>query len=121
MQSRAKTVEEYLQEVPEDRREVITQIRALCLKVLAGYEESMMYGMPSYGRVGGEIEVAFASQKHYISLYILKSAILNKHRPKLSHLDLGKSCIRYRKPKQIDLEWVAKVLLESRQSSDDIC
>ena len=121
VQSKAGTVEAYIQEVPGDRRDVLKKFRALCLKVLAGYKESMTYGMPSYGRAGEEIEIAFASQKHYISLYILRTAILDKHREELSHLDLGKSCVRYRKLSQIDWDWVTKVLLESRQSSDNIC
>lgn len=121
MQSKARNVDEYLKEVPEDRREALAQIRALCLSVLVGYEECMAYGMPSYRRVSGEVEVAFASQKQYISLYILKPTVLDKYRSDLAHLDLGKGCIRYRKPQQIKLSMVAKLLEESRHSDTDIC
>jgi len=51
MQSRAANVDAYLDEVPPDRRELLTSLRELCLQVLDGYEESMAYGMPSYTRV----------------------------------------------------------------------
>ena len=81
----------------------------------------MAYGMPSYRRADGEVEVAFASQKQYISLYILKSSVLDKYRLELGHLDLGKGCIRYRKPHQIDFHMVTKLLEESRLSDTDIC
>ncbi len=121
MQSKAKTVDKYLQEVPENRQEALSQLRKLCLEILVGYEESMEYGMPSYKKKGHEIEVAFASQKNYISFYILKEEVLNKHREELAHLNLGKGCIRYRKPQQIDFDMVAKLLLGSYQSDSEIC
>lgn len=121
MQSKAKTVEAYLDEVPEKRRESMERIRALCLELLEGYEESMAYGMPSYKNMGGEVEVAFASQKNYISLYILKEEVMKKHRDSLAGLNLGKGCIRYTKPEKIDFEVVEKILIDSSQSDSDVC
>lgn len=121
MKSKAQSVDEYLREVPEDRQATLSQLRKLCLDILVGYEESMAYGMPSYKRPDDEIEVAFASQKNYISFYILKEDVLNKSRADLAHLNLGKGCIRYRKPEQIDFDMVAKLLAESYQSDSEIC
>jgi uncharacterized protein YdhG (YjbR/CyaY superfamily) len=121
MQSKAKTVDEYLEEVPDDRRGALSQVRKLCLDKLVGYEESMEYGMPSYKKKDGEVEVAFASQKNYISFYILKEEVLNQYREELAHLNLGKGCIRYRKPHQIDFDMVEQLLLESYQSDSEIC
>lgn len=46
-----------------------------------GYEESMVYGMP-YSR-DGTVEVAFASQKNDISLYVLKQEVFDNHRQAL--------------------------------------
>jgi hypothetical protein len=43
MQSGAKTVTEYLQEVPEARREALTRLRALCLESLPGYKKEGDY------------------------------------------------------------------------------
>jgi len=121
MQSKAKTVDAYLQEVPELRQATLSQLRKLCLQILVGYEESMAYGMPSYQKKDEEVEIAFASQKNYISLYILKEEVLNKYRADLAHLNLGKGCIRYRKPEQIDFELVKQLLIESHQSGSVIC
>ena len=121
MQSKAKNVDDYLKEVPENRRESLAHLRQLCLEILAGYQESMEYGMPSYKKEGGEVEVAFASQKNYISLYILKEDVLNHHRAELTGLNAGKGCIRYRKPQQIDFQIVELLLLESYQSDSEIC
>lgn len=121
MQSKAKSVDGYLEEVPEDRSEVLHRLRRLCLDVLDGYEESMEYGMPSYKIPHGEVEIAFASQKNYISLYILKEEVLNKFRPNLSGLSLGKGCIRYTKPEKIDFQVVEQLLTDSRDSDTPIC
>lgn len=121
MQSKAENVDTYLQEVPEERREALTQLRNLCVKHLEGYTETMEYGMPSYKPEGGEVEVAFASQKNYISLYILKKPVFDKYREALAGLDLGKGCIRYRKPAQIDFKIVEQILVDSHQSDSKIC
>jgi hypothetical protein len=58
MQGKANHVTDYLQEIPEERRE--------CLTTLTGYEESMDYSRPCYKK-NGIVEVGFASQKNYIA------------------------------------------------------
>lgn len=121
MQSKAESVDRYFKEIPEDRREVLRRLRSLCLDVLDGYEESMQYGMPSYKIPDGEVEIAFASQKNYISLYIHKEEVLNKYRQDLSGLSLGKGCIRYTKPEKIDFQIVEQLLTDSRESDSPIC
>ena len=121
MQSKAKTVNKYLMEVPENRQEALAQLRTLCLEKLVGYEESMEYGMPSYKKKDGDVEVAFASQKNYISLYILKEPVLNKYREDLANLNLGKGCIRFSNPKKIDFKIVEKLLSDSAESDSEIC
>jgi uncharacterized protein YdhG (YjbR/CyaY superfamily) len=121
MQSKAKNVDDYLKEVPENRRESLAQLRKLCQETLLGYQESMEYGMPSYKKKEGEVEVAFASQKNYISFYILKEDVLDKHRAELAGLNVGKGCIRYRKPQQIDFKIVEQLLRDSFQSTSEIC
>ncbi|MBT4512515.1 MAG: DUF1801 domain-containing protein [Chloroflexi bacterium] len=122
MQSKANDVDAYLVEVPEDRLEALTRLRKLCQEVLAGYEESMEYGMPSYKKgKDGEVEVAFASQKNYISFYILRQDVFNQHRELLSGLNLGKGCIRYSKPEKIDFDVVRQLLVGSAQSEGEIC
>ncbi len=83
MQSEAKSVDAYLEEVPAERKEALTQLRDLCRSALTGFDESMAYGMPSYSR-NGEVEVGFASQKNYISLYILKQEVMDAHKEALA-------------------------------------
>ena len=93
MQSTAQDVTAYLEEVPIKRRAALERLRALCLETLDGYEEGMSYGMPSYMK-DGVGEVAWASQKQYISLYILKQGVVDAHRDALAGVSVGKGCIR---------------------------
>jgi uncharacterized protein YdhG (YjbR/CyaY superfamily) len=79
MQSTAKTVTAYLDEVTADRKAALAKLRDLCRRSLNGYEESMRYGGPCYSR-NGQVEVGFASQKNFIGLYILRTDVMNAHR-----------------------------------------
>ena len=76
----------------------------------------MAYGMPSYLR-DGTAEVSFAKQAHYLSLYILNKSVLDANRSRLVGLDVGKGCVRYRHPGQLDWDVVAEGLLVATASS----
>jgi len=122
MQSEAKTVDAYLQEIPAERVEALTKLRDLCRTALKGFDESMEYGMPSYSR-NGEVEVAFASQKNYISLYILKQDALEAHKEQVAGkgISFGKGCIRYSKPERIDFKVVEAMLVATKETDAPIC
>jgi uncharacterized protein YdhG (YjbR/CyaY superfamily) len=108
MTSQATNVDDYLEEVPADRRPALEKLRALCRKHLKGYEEVMEYGMPGYKR-NGALELSFASQKGYIALYV-KSALANEFRAQLPAASIGKSCVRFRRPEDIDFAVIAELL-----------
>jgi uncharacterized protein YdhG (YjbR/CyaY superfamily) len=122
MQSSAKDVPSYLQEVPKERHETLEKLRRLCLETLESYQESMDYGMPCYKK-NDTVEVAFASQKNFIALYILKKDVLDTHRDLLNvkGVSLGKGCIRYSKPDKVNFSVVQKLLEGTVASSSEIC
>ena len=122
MQSQAKDVTAYLEEVPTERRAALVQLRNQCLATLKGFEESMQYGGPCYSR-NGEVEVGFASQKHFIGLYILRTDVMKTYQSqlKIKGVSLGKGCIRYSKPEKIDFELVKKLLQATVESTGAVC
>ena len=69
----------------------------------------------------GTVEVSFAKQARYLSLYILKQPVLDAHRAELAHLSVGKGCVRFGRPEQIAWELVARMLAETAAGDDDIC
>jgi uncharacterized protein YdhG (YjbR/CyaY superfamily) len=122
MQSTAKNVTGYLEEIPAERKPALAELRDLCRTTLTGFEESMTYGMPSYSR-DGQVEVGFASQKNFIALYILKNDVVDAHRDLLKGkgVSLGKGCIRYSRPERIDFQIVERILKAAQESSGIIC
>lgn len=133
MTSKATTPEQYIQELPEDRVEAIIKLRKVINENLPkGFKEEMSYGMIGYV-VPHEIYPAgyhctpnlplpfmsFASQKNSINFYHMgiyaEPEILNwfiAEYPKYSKtkLDMGKSCIRFKKPDQIPFELIGELV-----------
>ena len=120
MRSDAIDVDSYLTQVPEGRRAVLTEIRDACRRLLAGFAEAMSYGMPTYSR-DGIAEIAWASQKRYISLYVMRADVLDAHRGQLAGLDVGKGCIRYRSPAAVDFAAVRSMLTAIAASRGPVC
>jgi uncharacterized protein YdhG (YjbR/CyaY superfamily) len=121
MDSSVTTVDQYIAGAPETRRPALATLRELCLDELAEYEEGIDYGMPSYSRDGTTVEVSFASQKNYISLYILRTSVVKANAQLLNGLSVGKGCIRYRRVDQIDPAVVRKLLADSAADTGPVC
>lgn len=133
MISKALTPDQYIEELPEDRVEAITKLRKVINDNLPkGFKEEMSYGMIGYV-VPHEIYpsgyhctpnlplpfMSFASQKNSINFYHMgiytEPEILNwftAEYPKHSKakLDMGKSCIRFKKPDQIPFELIGELV-----------
>lgn len=119
MQSKAADVDSYIAEAPSERQAALRRVRELCRREMPEHEEVMAYGMPTYAR-GGRAEFAFASQKQHLSLYLMKEAVA-QHAAALEGLDMGKGCIRYRKPDAIDFDLLARLLRDTAASADGPC
>lgn len=120
VQSKAEDVDGYLAEVPEERREALTRLRDLCRAELQGFTEEMAYGMPAYDREGFG-GVAFASQKQYISFYLLRTDVRDAFADRLAGHDMGKGCLRFRKPEKIDFELIRDLLRATAAKPGKIC
>lgn len=132
MKIEANTPEEYISKLPEDRQPVIEKLRSTILNSLPkGFEEKMSYGMigyvvphdiypPGY-HCDPKLPLPFiniASQKNFVALYhscIYASEDLmqwfTEEYPKHSSakLDMGKSCIRFKKMDQIPYDLIGEL------------
>ena len=120
MQSEAATVEQYISEAPPERRDALELLRRLCVEELAGFEEAMRYGMPAYLRAG-VVEVGFASQMRYISLYVTRERAVEANEARLAGLSVGKGCIRFRRPEQMDSAVVRSLLAATVADTGPVC
>jgi uncharacterized protein YdhG (YjbR/CyaY superfamily) len=118
MKSTATTVTAYLDEQPARWQPTLRKLRAACRRELKGYTETMSYGMPSYVR-DGTIDLNFALQAAYLSVYICNRSVFEAHRAELKGLNLGKACIRYRRPETVDWNVVRSLLADLRDSPDE--
>jgi hypothetical protein len=132
MISTAKTVEEYLESLPKDRRADMEKVRNLIVEHLPpGYEEHMLWGMISYVVPLSVLPktynsmplcyVSLASQKDAISLYLMNvygdpdlSAWFHQaYEATGKKLDMGKSCVRFKKVADLPLEVIAQAIAKT--------
>ena len=102
------TVREYVASLEPGRRKEFQQLRELVSKHLPSARLTMAYSMPTW-EINGPV-IAAASQKSYIALYCLTKNVLDPNREAFSHLDVGKSCIRFRRMDDLPLPAVKKLL-----------
>lgn len=124
MQSKATTVDQYLSEVPADRQAAMNKLRKVILKNLPkGFKETMGYGMMGYCVPHSIYPAGYhcnpkdplpfmgmASQKNSINFYhmgiyadpkLLKWFTDEYVKAGVGKLDMGKSCVRFKKPENI--------------------
>jgi uncharacterized protein YdhG (YjbR/CyaY superfamily) len=132
MQSKATTVEEYIKELPKDRQEAISKLRAVIKKNLPkGFSEGMGYGMIGYCvphsiyPAGYHCNpkqalpfISLASQKNFIALHhmgvyadmkLLKWFTDEYAKAGVGKLDMGKACIRFKKPENIPFKLIGEL------------
>ena len=127
MQSNAKTVKQYILDLPEERKKAVAAVRKTIIENLPdGYEEVMNWGMITY-QVPLEtypdtynkkplMYAALASQKNHMAVYLSGIYMSEKARKKFEadyratgkRFDVGKSCVRFRKLDDLPVELIGK-------------
>jgi uncharacterized protein YdhG (YjbR/CyaY superfamily) len=133
MTHKASSPAEYIEVIPEDRREAIERLRETILENIPdGFHEEMNYGMIGYvvpHRLyppGYHCDpkaplpfVNIASQKNFVALYhmgiyampeLLDWFVTEFPKHSKSKLDMGKSCIRFKKPDDIPFGLIAELM-----------
>lgn len=129
MRSASGTIEEYLAALPDDRRQAITAVRDLILQNLPeGYQEGLAFGMIGYviplsrypKTYNGQplMYAALANQKNYMSVYLMgvygsteaADWFQTEYRLTGKRLDMGKSCIRFRRLDDLPLQLIGRAV-----------
>lgn len=127
--SQARTPDEYVASLPEDRREAVARVREVVNENLPeGYREGMQYGMIGWyvplerfsdtynGQPLGL--AALASQKNYMSLYLnsvygdrdTEAWFRERWAGTGKKLDMGKSCVRFRSVEDLPLDLIGETI-----------
>jgi len=132
MQSKATTVDTYIAELPEDRQKAVKELRKVIKKNLPkGFKEGMGYGMmgwsvphsiyPAGYHCNPKDPLPFmglASQKNSINFYhmgiyadpkLLKWFQDAHAKASPKKLDMGKSCVRYKKAEDIPYKLIGEL------------
>lgn len=129
MRSEAKTVEAYLGELSEERRQAIEAVRSIILDALPeGYEETMNWGMITYQvpleaypeTYNGQplMLAALASQKNHMAVYLsaiyandeARERFESEYRATGKRYDVGKSCVRFRQLDDLPLDVIERAI-----------
>ena len=129
MQSKAKTVDQYLEELPIERKSMIETVRNTILENLpAGIAEVMNWGMicyqvplavyPDTCNKQPLMFAALASQKNHCAVYLTNiyadedraSGFEKAYRATGKRYDVGKSCVRFRKLDDLPLELIGRTI-----------
>ena len=103
------TANEYMTNVPADRKNALDALRSLILDTFPDVEENMGYNMPTYLHKG-ETLCSIANQKNYMALYIMPYDLLDEFKDELATFNCGASCIRFKKLKEGDLDLFKRIL-----------
>jgi len=132
MNYKANSPEDYIKQLPAERQEPVAKLRAIISKNLPkGFQEQMSYGMPGFVvphsiypdgyHCDTKLPLPFisiASQKNFVALYhsgIYADTELHNwfvgEYPKYvkTKLDMGKSCIRFKKMETIPYELIGEL------------
>ena len=93
---------------------MLDTIRETVIEIAPGTEEVIEHGMLGYPGLAN-----LAAQKNYVALYV-RPAVLAEHRSNFPGISCGKSCLRFRRPEQIDrgaVRALLKDVLKSRENS----
>lgn len=120
---KATNVKEYLEQIPPDRRKTIDFLHDFIQKVAPTLKPHFAYNMLGYGKFKyknykKEIidwpTLSLANQKNYISLYVCaidgKEYVAEKYKVKLGKVSVGKSCIRFKKVEDLNLDTLKEVI-----------
>ncbi len=133
MQSKAQTPDEYFASLPADRKDAMIELRKVILKnIPKGFKEVMSYGMVGYVvphstypngyHCDPKLPLPFlniASQKNFIAVYhmgvysdpkLLDWFVKEYPKHSKSKLDMGKSCIRFKKPEEIPFKLIGELV-----------
>ncbi len=124
--SKAKSHDEYIDQVEDARREDIQRLHDLVREIAPELEPTMEFGMMSYGkfhykyasgREGDWMKLGIANNKRYISLYCCsadeKGYVAERYKKRLPKASIGKSCVRFKRLSDLDEDALRDLIRES--------
>lgn len=125
----AKTVDEYINNLDPERKKIVLFIHDFIQKVSPSLKPHFAYNMLGYGSfkysnykkdIIDWPTISLASQKNYISLYVCSlengEYIAEKYKKDLGKVNVGRSCIRFKKIEDLKLDALEKIIKKAAEN-----
>lgn len=126
---KTKNEKEYIDSIDEPRKSEIVELDKFIKKAVPSLKPQFAFNMLGYGmfhyknKSGSEGDwsvVSLASQKNYISVYVCAvkdgKYVAETNKEKLGKVSVGKSCIRFKKLEDVNLDTLSKILKEAEKN-----
>ena len=127
--AKVDNVKDYLASVPANRKETIGFLHGFIQKAAPSLKPHFAYNMPGYGsfkyknykkQIIDWPIIALANQKNYISLYVCAvdngQYVAEKFKHKLGKVSVGRSCVRFKKLEDLNLDALREVIKKAARS-----
>ena len=104
-----QNVDEYMAQLPDDRRAVMEQLRSTIRSAAPNATEAISYNMPAF-RLGGRFLVSYEAFKYHYSLFPWSDSMVEELGEEMKPYAVGKGTIRFPADKPIPLELVTRIV-----------
>jgi|SRR5579859_4777017 len=94
MNTRAKTIDDYLEALPDEKRALLEKLRKSIKAIAPAAEECISYGIPAF-RLNGKVMVGFGAAANHCAFYPFSGSTIAAHRDDLAGYETSKGSIRF--------------------------
>jgi uncharacterized protein YdhG (YjbR/CyaY superfamily) len=109
MRGKARTIDEYLVGLSDDKRAALERLRKTIKAAAPGAEECISYGLPAF-RLDGKPLVAFGATANHCAFYPMSSSTVEDHKDELGGFETSKGTIRFQADKALPAALVRKLV-----------
>jgi uncharacterized protein YdhG (YjbR/CyaY superfamily) len=113
-------VDEYMAQLPDDRRTVMEQLRSTIRSAATDATEAISYNMPAF-RLGGKFLVSYEAFARHYSLFPWSDSMVEELGEEMKPYAVGKGTIRFPADKPIPFDLVTRIVeFRNREVADEI-
>ena len=109
LKSKITSVDEYLNELPDDVYTVLENIRQIIKFLVPDAEETISYQVPSYKHKG--MLVGFGASKDHCSFFVMSSTLLKDFEEDIKDFDTSTGTIRFTPDKPIPNDLITRIVM----------
>lgn len=110
------SIDEYMAELPEEKRAILEKIRAIVRNAAPEAAETISYGMPAFDHHGHLI--AFAAFRNHYSIFPLNGTFISGHKKELEPFATTKGSIHFSYDRPLPQKLIRKIIAEKIKENE---